>query len=81
MKFAEISYDGWRHLKVALGPNEISLKFRVARKKVGQNSTVQVGHRNFCVSRRLAGGATLIQTETKGSVHTTEPKRWQERLL
>ena len=45
-------------LKVALGPHEISLKFRVAEKKLGQNSTVQIDRRNFYLSHEFAGGAT-----------------------
>ena len=28
-------------------------------KKLGQNSTVQIDRRNFCVSREFAGGAAL----------------------
>ena len=47
-----------RHLKVALGPYEFSAKFRVAEKKLGQNSAVQIDRRNFCMSREFAGGAT-----------------------
>ena len=47
------------HLKVALGPHEISAKFRVAEKKLGWNSTAQINRWNFCMSREFAGGATL----------------------
>ena len=47
------------HFKVALGPYEISAKFRVRRKKLGQNSIIQVDRRNFCMSRGFEGGATL----------------------
>ena len=46
---------------MALGPYEISVKIRVA-KKIGQNWTVQVDHQDFCMSRQFAGGATLTQT-------------------
>ena len=49
-------------VKVALGPHEISAKFRVAPKKLGQNSTVQVDRRIFSTSREFEGGATLNQT-------------------
>ena len=46
-------------------PYEISAKFRVAGKKLGQNSTVQFDRRNFCMSREFAGGATLIAMHVK----------------
>ena len=45
--------------KVALGSYEFSAKFRVAEKKLGQNSAVQIDRRSFCMSREFAGGATL----------------------
>ena len=46
-----------RGVKVALGPHEISC----GEKKLGQNSTVQVDRRIFCMSCEFAGGATLIK--------------------
>ena len=46
--------------KVALGPYEISAKFRVARKKIGQKlDRTSQRCRNFYLSRGFAGGATL----------------------
>ena len=53
------------HFKVALGPHEISAKFRVAEKKLGQNLTVQIDCQNFCMSREFAGGATLRLSSVK----------------
>ena len=50
-------------LEVALGPHEFSAKFRVAEKKLGQNSAVQIDRRNFCMSREFAGGATLTNQQ------------------
>ena len=44
---------------MALGPYEFSAKFRVAEKKLGQNSTIQIDRQNFYMSREFAGGATL----------------------
>ena len=48
---------------------EISAKFRVAKKKLGQNSTGKIDRRIFCMSREFAGGATLSGAPYKPATH------------
>ena len=50
---------------MALGSHEISAKFRVTAKKLGQNLTVQIDRQNFCMSREFVGGATLTTEKVK----------------